>query len=1111
MAVIGKGQVVIEGKDKTAKAFKSAQGRVTKLSGSVKALGATMIAAFGVRQVTRFAGEILKTQDALAKMSKATGLSSQTIENFRNALELSGLTATQADSGLRTFVKRVGELKTEQGAAFTVLKKFDAGLLHAMQTASSTDEALRLAAQAIQQIEDPMQKAAVSSALFSKKVGVDLTAALQSGEQGLYDLMAASEAAVGKGLGPEQLAQIERFNDEMETVKDIVMNQVTHAFSEMMPLLLRFSGWLQGDGKTALMDFIGGIKELWASSEGLRHVLGTVIVGGIDILVGSFATITEVVGGVIGAFQDWANGTKTAGEAVQAVITTVKVSVSNFVNHVIQVLGRINTALGDPFGVLITGFNRAKDAVLNGIKGFIGDIKRKATEIKEAFLSPIESMVDGVSSLFTDASDSAIDSAKEMAEGVTAWGKKMKYWAIGDPWAKDFHDGVVIELEDTAYESIEAAQNMSEGVTKHGQKMVQEAGKWSREFKNAVHGIFDDLAGGIGDATGNLFKDILNGNKDALKNFGQSIKDTIVNAIGDAIGNAVKDKLSGVFKNVLGNIFGGGGGSILGGGSGGGLGSTIMSGLGKLFGGGTAVASSLGGATAAFPVAAGGGGGMLGGVGGFLSKITGAIGKGFTSLTGTVGGGLSGLAAAAAPLAIAGFGFMKSSKVKKAMKKQFSALMADPAITGNMANEALGSGFKVLGQVGEDTFVQIGGAADKMFRNFSETSGGIMKDRGGPLGFLSLGFKEMRDEFGNVIVTAKDFEGFMNTLNVSAPFIEGAQKILDTTPAWEIAKENIDLVDSKLLALTSSAEKTNEMFAALADGVVTPIEAMKFGIERDAPDAMEQLQNLAAEVVGVQDEFVGLGEAGKFALSTLDMESERVTAAMADGFITATEMASLGFEKLGAMTADTFRKIQEGAGHTQGKTEALAAAAEIGGSKFANLGAEGYRAMMKIDLGGKLARDIIGKGVVSALDAARFGMQDFGVTSAQTFEAAVRAAQEASGSMRQLGRDAHNAAHAAAMANSAANNRGQQMKGFATGGSFMVGGHGGVDTNVVAFKATKGEKVTIETPQQQRTSSGVDESHALLSEIANSIKSADDNNVRALNRQRWAEAANSRH
>ncbi|MES9963578.1 MAG: hypothetical protein ABW116_08545 [Candidatus Sedimenticola sp. 20ELBAFRAG] len=44
--------------------------------------------------------------------------------------------------------------------------------------------------------------------------------------------------------------------------------------------------------------------------------------------------------------------------------------------------------------------------------------------------------------------------------------------------------------------------------------------------------------------------------------------------------------------------------------------------------------------------------------------------------------------------------------------------------------------------------------------------------------------------------------------------------------------------------------------------------------------------------------------------------------------------------------------------------------------------------------------------------------------------------------------------------------------GFANGGSFMVGGNGGTDSQLVAFKASPNERVTIETPSQQRGGGG---------------------------------------
>ncbi|MFZ5760943.1 MAG: tape measure protein [Thermodesulfobacteriota bacterium] len=45
--------------------------------------------------------------------------------------------------------------------------------------------------------------------------------------------------------------------------------------------------------------------------------------------------------------------------------------------------------------------------------------------------------------------------------------------------------------------------------------------------------------------------------------------------------------------------------------------------------------------------------------------------------------------------------------------------------------------------------------------------------------------------------------------------------------------------------------------------------------------------------------------------------------------------------------------------------------------------------------------------------------------------------------------------------------------GFATGGSFTVGGSGGTDSQLVAFRATPGENVTVTTPGQQAGGGGV--------------------------------------
>lgn len=73
------------------------------------------------------------------------------------------------------------------------------------------------------------------------------------------------------------------------------------------------------------------------------------------------------------------------------------------------------------------------------------------------------------------------------------------------------------------------------------------------------------------------------------------------------------------------------------------------------------------------------------------------------------------------------------------------------------------------------------------------------------------------------------------------------------------------------------------------------------------------------------------------------------------------------------------------------------------------------------------------------------------------------AAGGSSGSFQALGRPT-----ADSKGNTASFTRLDKIKGYRNGGSFMVGGAAGVDRNLVSFKASRGERVDVSTPSQQR-------------------------------------------
>lgn len=121
---------------------------------------------------------------------------------------------------------------------------------------------------------------------------------------------------------------------------------------------------------------------------------------------------------------------------------------------------------------------------------------------------------------------------------------------------------------------------------------------------------------------------------------------------------------------------------------------------------------------------------------------------------------------------------------------------------------------------------------------------------------------------------------------------------------------------------------------------------------------------------------------------------------------------------------------------------------------------------------GELANAITGaatKHVTTQVSAAATGVTT-GTSAATTMLAAAPAIGAAIGAAAALGMAASGVLGGAAGAAASLTEAGG-LFGFATGGSFVVGGDGGRDTTPVAFAATRGERVTIETAGQQRQTS----------------------------------------
>jgi hypothetical protein len=183
---------------------------------------------------------------------------------------------------------------------------------------------------------------------------------------------------------------------------------------------------------------------------------------------------------------------------------------------------------------------------------------------------------------------------------------------------------------------------------------------------------------------------------------------------------------------------------------------------------------------------------------------------------------------------------------------------------------------------------------------------------------------------------------------------------------------------------------------------------------------------------------------------------------------------------------------------------------------FTHLGKTGVEQILAIDRQSQKFRQYAMDGTLESIELNRLGLIGLGETGVETFEQLVTWAQIAAGEMTQI---EVNATHAAIATQALINAQENAITGGSPGarqhgGSFMVGGRGGTDSTHVGFMATPGERVTVETPAQQRANKGggdgsvVRELRALRADLATVVARPI---VGAVTRGQLAMAGGARH
>jgi hypothetical protein len=195
--------------------------------------------------------------------------------------------------------------------------------------------------------------------------------------------------------------------------------------------------------------------------------------------------------------------------------------------------------------------------------------------------------------------------------------------------------------------------------------------------------------------------------------------------------------------------------------------------------------------------------------------------------------------------------------------------------------------------------------------------------------------------------------------------------------------------------------------------------------------------------LGLKVETAGLDQA----LKSLDALSEKSRKAEKEAALLTRQFAGLKTDLVAPGKASFVDQLGKG---LAGVKDELDGVADLGGKVAARIGTAFEGAFEKLLVSGKDFKSVL-KGLES--DLLRLGTQTLTATASQSLGGT-------SGLLYELG--------SALFSGGSASSASSLFPGFASGGQFTVGGAAGVDRNLVPLRLTRGERVTVETPAQQR-------------------------------------------
>ena len=239
-----------------------ATGGFTKSLGGLKgiAVGAAsgLVAGFSFGEIISGARDAAKELDDLAKKARGLGGidSAEFLQTATFALGQLGIDAEQAEKGLATLDKRVGELSRGFGALVQPLERFAPDIIDPLLAAEGVEERFKIILDALNDIDDAGQRAALASAAFDTALGKALGALGETDVEGFEELEQQARD-LGLILDEDILVKAEELTDRFSIASQAIDTQMKPSLLGAFEVIVRMT-----EGLAQIIRDIKGLNEI---------------------------------------------------------------------------------------------------------------------------------------------------------------------------------------------------------------------------------------------------------------------------------------------------------------------------------------------------------------------------------------------------------------------------------------------------------------------------------------------------------------------------------------------------------------------------------------------------------------------------------------------------------------------------------------------------------------------------------------------------------------------------------------------------------------------------------------------------------------------------------